>query len=168
MKAEECHGTPGTLVLHVQMHKLLKHVALLNQGNAVFLECILECADNLDLHSVICISIKLGGKKNVQVLLAYDKLGMGMLNVLQTVVGSCRIKRIETLKIAPGLPAWMTTKNSLREATLARDIGGLCCEPALTLHGLYDLVGILEPLWISVSSLINIMLEVPFTTISLT
>lgn len=72
-----------------------------------------------------------------------------MLNVLQPVGDSCRIKKkMETLKIAPSLPAWMITKNSLRETTLAWDTGDLCCGPALTFHCLHDLVGVPEPFWV--------------------
>lgn len=69
--------------------------------------------------------------------------------------------------IKRGLPAWMITKNSVREIARAWNIGQLSCGRTLILGWLHDLVGVLESFWISVSSLINIMLEAPCTTISL-
>lgn len=56
----------------------------------------------------------------MEVLLAFNGLGIGMLDGLQRVRESCRLQ-IEMLKVlvVPDLPAFMLTKKAVRETTLA-------------------------------------------------
>ena len=53
-------------------------------------------------------------------LLAFNGLGIGMLDLLQRVRESCRLQ-IGLLKrlVVADLPAFMLTKNAVRETTLA-------------------------------------------------
>ena len=72
----------------------------------------------LNTMSFVNYTYKAGG--NVQVLLRFNRFGIGMLDVLQRVGESCRIK-IQMLKtpIAPDLPALKLTKNVVRETAQA-------------------------------------------------
>ena len=56
----------------------------------------------------------------MEVLLAFNGFGIGMLDLLQRVRESCRLQTglLKRLVVAD-LPAFMLTKNAVRETTLA-------------------------------------------------
>lgn len=86
----------------------------------------------LNTMSFVNYTYKAGG--NVQVLLRFNRFGIGMLDVLQRVGESCRIK-IQMLRtpIAPDLPVLTLTKNVQRNSS-GLETGDVCCGPALTLN----------------------------------